>query len=372
MFNRYTQLKRDGGMSEEDKSAADSKLRRRAERQRRKNTELATRATKRVEQWMVSTLDDDAPAVASGGAKDTNVFNFDFRKRDKSRELEQAKPGGHTVSPSKYVTVADQIANQQEYMAKGFREFKEPWVPIRFGESPFRKREEAAEINPPVRFKAVTDIERVADSRRSQLPAWTDTGDDPTRVPQMGFDDIPVAMENNAVCVRAKAKAPLSLRFKLTSCPGDLNPRTTSWTPDPYTDACEPSGYGMSCKKNNSRIRVPEKEVSDKCYLSAVRGKKGQLAVLGEVSSHRKDRRALLNKPAADGEATKGYYGGVKNVLTMSGTFRPGVDEDVTATKQLASQVMAQRNAAREKSIANGTNIYAWNDLFKYKDHHNF
>jgi len=368
MFNRYTKLKRDGNTvsdqaEDTETTQAAALTRKRSERRRRKNNDLANRGTKRVERWMVKEL-DSGPAIGTIQPKADNVFNYEIRTRCKAEEL-QTRPGGHTVSPNRYVKELDRVSEMEDFMAKSLRECREPYV-IKAGKSPFRARDVEHEINPPIRFKAVTDPERCADTARNQFPAWTDTGDDPTRTAQMGFDSIPVGMVSTAVCVRYKAKAPLAKQFKLTSRPRELNP-ADSWIPDPYIDQAEPSGYGMQATKYNSRQRDAAKEVSADMYLSGVQGKSGQLAVLGEVSSHRRDRKLKLPQSVAE----KSYFGGVKNILTMSGSFTGAGNQDVVANKQLATQVISKRNAAKQQEVSNGSNIYAWNELFGYKDHVN-
>eukprot|EP00656_Telonema_subtile_P003675 TRINITY_DN11669_c0_g1_i1.p1 TRINITY_DN11669_c0_g1~~TRINITY_DN11669_c0_g1_i1.p1 ORF type:complete len:367 (+),score=39.54 TRINITY_DN11669_c0_g1_i1:83-1183(+) len=360
MFNRYTKLKRDGVTVSEDAMTASIALsRRRVVHKRRQNRDFAGKATQRVESWMGEQAED--PSSIKTIRARPNVFNHDFRARVDAFEL-GTSPGGHTVSPSRYVNERDRVSSMEKYMATAVRECREPYDPIKAGESPFRQREIGHEINPPIRFNAVTDVERCADAKRAQFPPWTDTGSDPTRVPQMGFDGIPVGMQTNAVCVRYKAKAPLALQFKLTSRPGDLNPRSSEWQPEPYVDMTEPSGYGMNSKKNNSRIRVPSKEISKDMYLSAVRGRTGDVAVLGQVSSHRKDRKPAGTAVIPD----KTYYGGVNHLLAMSGTNK--LSEDIRS-KQMATTVLVRRRGDKKPGISNGSNTYAWNELFGYKDH---
>eukprot|EP00658_Telonema_sp_P-2_P030407 TRINITY_DN22964_c0_g1_i1.p1 TRINITY_DN22964_c0_g1~~TRINITY_DN22964_c0_g1_i1.p1 ORF type:complete len:374 (+),score=90.34 TRINITY_DN22964_c0_g1_i1:44-1165(+) len=370
MYNRYTHLRLHGReLAKEEQEAEATKSRKRLERRRRHNSELATRATRRVEQWMLHEIEEAKPAKEGSGLgfgrEPTNSFNYEHRSRDKSKELDSG-PGSHAMTAGKYVPELARISATEDYMARSLRECREPYSPVKGGESPFRQRVSEREINPPIRFKAVTSTERLADAQRSQFAAWTDTGQDCTRVPQMGFDAIPVGMEKNAVCVRSKAKAPLLQQFKLNFHPGDLNPRGDEWEPQPYTDPIEPTGYGLSSKKNNSRIRVPHKEISSALYLSPVRGKSGQLAVLGELSSHHRDRKP---KVGTDKGEKKAYFGGVKNIMTMNGSFQDEISEDIVASRELAAQVMSGRSAAREVGPKNGANIYAWNELFGFKDH---
>ena len=68
-------------------------------------------------------------------------------------------------------------------------------------------------MHPPIRFKAVTEAERINDAA-SQITTGLGPSADPLTEPQMGFNDIPISMTPDTVVVRAKAKAPGPLQFK--------------------------------------------------------------------------------------------------------------------------------------------------------------
>jgi hypothetical protein len=138
------------------------------------------------------------------------------------------------------------------------------WQEQRYGESPFRKRVQSEEMHPPIRFKSVTEAERINDATNS-VTTGTGPGADPLTEPQMGFDDIPIGMTPNTVNVRAKAKAPGPLQFKRFHGSGRMLNAPDKYMPgmDVYTPMAEVTGYGFT-KINNFRPRRRTKEIDQK------------------------------------------------------------------------------------------------------------
>lgn len=304
MFNRYFAEKRDGVKKSDADQEITTKLETRKEdRRKRANAEYAARATRRVEDWMVSAADEPKPEEEI----DPNPFRFEFRSRKKSSEITQGGScGAHTISANRYETEAVRVAKAEALAATATRgEYQEQ----RFGESPFRKREKVKERHPPLRMKAVTEAERINEATNT-LSGGLGPGADPLKEPQMGFDDIPVGMRPDAVVVRAKAKAPGPLQFKRfgNSRPRMLNP------PDPYVNenyinAAEPTGYGFT-KFNNFRPRYRQKEIDQKKeFLSAVTG----CLPLGSTASKRKDRV----EPRHIERTTRKFYCAAKTMVVL-------------------------------------------------------
>merc|ERR1711865_1356955 len=91
MFNRYTKLRREGApTSQEQQILTEAKTRKRLLRQRTRNTDLASRATKRIEEWMVDQSDDRAASAPIN--EQQSAFHFEHRERDQSKEI-AAGPG---------------------------------------------------------------------------------------------------------------------------------------------------------------------------------------------------------------------------------------------------------------------------------------
>jgi len=372
MFNRYTQEKRQGGstaQSKDQKDLTDLKARKRLQRQRRHNEDLATRANKRIEEWMLVQTDDPTAVIPT----EASAFEFEHRERNKDQEL-ILSPGSHHVSANRYVPELQRIADTQEIMDQGLRECKDKWVPKKHGVCPFRQREQKKEIHVPLRFGDTTQPERIKSTLRKRgmaSPAWTDTGKDLSRVGQDGFNHIPVGMLKSEVNVRAKAKAPSHLQFKLGGRVAELS-KHTNWMPEDYANAPEASGYGMQKSKFN--LWAPkDRQISPKLWLSSVTPAG---TTLGETSSFRADRgtfnefgrKTIMGRRGSAPPGQKTYFGATKNLLTMSGTFHEA-NSEVAANKQLATQVLDARLKGRDRKVANGPNIYGWNDLMKYRDY---
>merc|ERR1711988_1001170 len=276
-------------------------------------------------------------------------------------------PGRHRLTASRYLTQADRIDQMEEAPAKG--EFME----IRFGESPFRQQMKSLEIHPPLRFKDVTEAERI-NNATSSITTSLGPGADPLREAQMGYDDIPVGMRPDTVVVRAKAKAAGPMQFK--RCFRGLralNP-ADKYETEVYSGMAEPSGYGFT-RFHNFRPRRAGGEIDQsRPFLSTIRGAEA----MGQHTSKRKDR---LDPRVIDRPARK-YYTAAKTLVVMPGAGGDDADT-VVQTKgtepetrvALATRMLKQHGANKtpylqsSNTCANGANVYAWNEVFKFKDH---
>jgi len=365
MFSRYLSEKRDGKPVSEAEKEIKTKLdARRLERHKRVNAQAASQASKRVENWMVEEAELPKPLPEP----DTNPFAFEFRFRKKNNELGKG-PGDHTLSANRYATEADRLKEAERLAAMATRgDYQE----IRYGESPFRKQVKGLEIHPPIRFKDVTEAERI-NASTAAMTTGLGPGADPLKDAQMGFNDIPCGMRPDTVVVRARAKAPGTKQFKrFFANKGLLNPGDT-YVGDPYIDAAEPTGYGFT-SKNNFRPRRKEGEIDqNKIWLSGVTG--GE--ILGTTTSKRRDRKSPVHIEKVD----RKFYCAARTMVVMSG----GDDADeVVQTRSggepetrvdLANRMLKQQGVNKTRhfessdTCANGPNIYAWNELMKFKDH---
>lgn len=304
---------------------------------------------------------------------DPNPFAFEFRYRNKTKEVGTGI-GHHKMSANRYETEAERIAKAVEAAKMATRG---DWQEQRFGESPFRKRVQSEEIHPPIRFKSVTEAERINDATNS-ITTGTGPGADPLTEPQMGFNDIPIGMTPNTVVVRAKAKAPGPLQFKRFHGSGRLlnPPDKYEAGMDLYTPMAEVTGYGFT-KTNNFRPRRREREIDQKReFLPGVRGG----LTLGTTTSKRADR---VDKPVIEHGERK-FYCAARTMVVM----RPEGEDDAEVMQstndgepetrvELARRMLKQQGVNKTKvfervdgnNCSNGPNIYAWNELFKFKDH---
>merc|ERR1712166_359249 len=194
---------------------------------------------------MVDQSDDRAASAPIN--EQQSAFHFEHRERDQSKEI-AAGPGLHALSGTRYVPELKRVADTQEIMDASLRECKDPWQVKKHGVCPFRQREMHKEIQTPMMYSDTTQPERIKSTlldRGLASPAWTDTGQDLTRVGSHGYDHVPVGMRRNEVCVRGKPKAPSHLQFKLSGCPPRALAKQTSWVQSNYEDAAEGSGYGI-------------------------------------------------------------------------------------------------------------------------------
>jgi len=364
MFNRYQKEKRDGpSISEAEKEIKTKLDSRRLDRHKRVNADYAARASKRVENWMV----DEAELPKPEAEPNTNPFAFEFRYRNKDKEFGKA-PGDHTLSARRYTTQAERIEEAERLSAMATRgDFQEQ----KYGESPFRKRVKGEEIHPPLRYKDVTEAERI-NASTSGNTTGLGPGADPLKDAIMGFDDIPCGMRPDTVVVRAKAKCPGTMQFK--RCfrnKGMLNPPDKYVSGEKYLDAAEPSGYGFT-SKNNFRPRRRQHEIDQsKEFLS---GSKGGL-IMGTTTSKRVDRMS----PVQVEKPERKFYCAARTMVVMSEDSEEVVQSKgggepetrvALATRMLKQQgVNKSRHFESSNTCSNGPNIYAWNELMKFKDH---
>lgn len=338
---------------------------RRLERHKRSNATYAAQASKRVEEWMTS----EAELPKAVAEPEGNPFHYEIRTRNKTQEINQGASGQHVITAQRYDTQEKRIAKA---IAVGEMSGRGEFQETKFGESPFRKREKTKERHPALRFKDVSEAERINNATLA-MTTGLGPGDDPLRDAQMGFDDIPVGMRPESVVVRAKAKAPGTMQFKRFFLRGPqlLNPRD-SYIPDEYKNAPEATSYGFT-KQNNFRPRRQEKEIDqNKMYLSTVKSK----MPMGATTSKRADR---LDPRVIDRPPRK-HFKAAKTMLVIPGDeadevvqiSKDGPPETRTnmATRMLKNQNQLKGRFLEESdSCANGTNVYAWNELLKYKDH---
>jgi len=370
MFNRYTCDFRAGPLATEEEKEAQTKLaKKRKERRKRQNDEFAARAKNRQETWMATAVDTEA----DGNEESQNVIGFEFRKRDKSLELDEA-PGKHWITANRY-KLQTQRVQEAEDSASAQRDFRAEWQEIRYGESPFRRRVRSEEIHPPLRFKDVTEAERINASTASQVTSLGCAAD-PLKEPQMGYDHIPVGMRPDTVVVRAKAKCPGAMQFKRTFTGGNMiNPRDQYITTQ-YLNAAEATSYGMT-RFNNLRLHHRDGDVDpNKMYLSPVTG--DNRCSIGKSSSWRADRRV---PPIMDHPARK-YYSAAKTAPVWPRDDKApevvqglNLEGNPESKIELATRVLQKHGLHKTRYLetsntcANGANVYGWNELMKYKDH---
>jgi len=365
MYSRSFKEKRDGpAVSEADQELKKKSEARRKDKKQRINAEYAARATKRIEEWMTEAVEHGK----AEGEPDTNPFGYEFRHRDKSREITSG-PGEHTITARRYVTQSQRIKNAESLPGSMRGEFQEQ----RFGESPFRKREKGLEKHPPIRFKDVTEAERINASTRGQVGGLGPSAD-VLKEPIMGYDDIPVGMQPDSVVVRARAKARGPQQFKrFFRGLRMLNPPDEYVTGNEFINANEPTGYGFT-KYNNFRPRKREKEIDQKSeFLSVIKG--GE--VMGTCNSKRADRM----EPRTIVKDKRSFYTAAKTLVVMPQpddadmVVQSGNVAEPETNVDLATRMLKKHGVAKQpflessSTCANGANTYAWNELFKFKDH---
>jgi len=367
MYNRYTQHKREGPPLTHAEQELSLKLtQKRKERRKRNNDELAERATKRVEEWMATT----ANSPGNEHEDEVNIASFEFRTREKSMELDH-DPGRHWITANRYKKQSQRV-REAEDANEARSAFRAEWQEQRFGESPFRRRVRSEELHPPLRFKDVTEAERINATTTS---ATTSLGcsADPLKEPQMGFDHIPVGMRPDTVCVRAKAKCSGPLQFTQNFRGGrSLNPADVYMT-QLYQNYPEQTSYGFT-KHNNLRPPNRSKQIDqEKIYLSTVMGAP---PIIGNFASKRKDRMA----PRVIDHPVKSQYASARTVPVLSVDNAEEVvqshpDGQPMTSVEMATKILKAHGINKPRYLeasttcANGSNIYGWNELFKYKDH---